>query len=95
VDVKATTGEGSDAFHMSMAEVRWAANHPSYRIARISRLTKTSATLVVLSGVHELCKALLPALVAALPSGIAIDSVEVSPGLLRVVTQTTITLENG
>jgi hypothetical protein len=67
-----------------MAEVRWAARHAGYRIARISSLMDNSADICILSNVDAVCARLLQA-IASLPQGISIDSFEVQPALFAEV----------
>ena len=87
IDVKATRGSYDSGFHMSAAELRWAARQPGYRIARISSLTASSADVCILTGVHELAASILRGFEAALPRGVKVDSVEVSPAVLREVSR--------
>jgi hypothetical protein len=83
VDVKATRGKHEAALHMSIAEVSWAAQHPSYRLARVSQLTHSSAHVAILAGIHELSRGLLSA-VKGLPSGTSVDSMRIDPRLLSI-----------
>jgi hypothetical protein len=85
VDVKATRGVHASSFHMSSAELRWAATHSTYRIGRLAELTATSAEVRILAGVSEIAGQILEALRAALPIGVKVDSVEIAPGILREV----------
>ena len=62
MDAKTTRGTHETAFYLTMGEVRWAARHPGYRIARISSLTETSADMRILSRVREVGARLLEAL---------------------------------
>ena len=82
VDVKATKGSHDLPFHMSMAEVRWAAAHDTYRIARVSSIAQESAEVHIFRGVQELCSRLLEGIGDILPEGVSIDSFEIAPGLL-------------
>ena len=82
VDVKSTKGPHSAAFHMSMAEVRWAAAHQEYRIARVSSLSGSSAQIRILTGISQVCGELLRSALSGLPEGVAIDSFEIDPGIL-------------
>ena len=84
IDVKATKGGHENSFHMSRAEVRWAAVNLSYRIARISGLANGVAEIHILGGVSELCQRLAES-TSMLPEGAAVDSFELSPALLREV----------
>jgi hypothetical protein len=84
VDVKATRGPHSAPFHMSAAELRWAAQNPTYRIARVSELTQESASIKILDGVHTLASRIIEEL-RSLPNGVKVDSVEIASALLREV----------
>ncbi len=85
IDVKATRSSHDSMFHMSAAELRWAARQPGYRIARLSSLTANSADIRILSGVSELATSILRGLEASLPRGVKVDSVAVPPAMLREV----------
>jgi hypothetical protein len=76
IDVKATRGRFDSPIHMSMAEVRWAASHANYRIARIHELTQHSARLTMLSGVQTIAERILAA-ITGLPDGLAVDGFEI------------------
>lgn len=90
VDVKATGGRHESSFYMSLAEVRWAAQHDEYRIARISELTDESARLVILDGVQDLCQRLLQSL--RLPERITAVTFALDPSALRQVHSDTVEL---
>ena len=92
VDVKTTKSSHDAPFHMSMAEVRWAAAHDNYRIARLSSLNQESAQVRILSGVQEFCARLLESIEGAIPVGVSIDSFEILPSLLVEVTRATLAL---
>ena len=83
VDVKSSKGAHASPFHMSVAEVRWAARTPTYRIARVSALTGSSAEIRLLTGVSSKCADLLRAIGPVLPPGVAIDSFEFEPSLFQ------------
>jgi hypothetical protein len=85
IDVKATKGAHDSAFHMSAAELRWAAGHPGYRIARLAALTATSAQVRILGAISEPAARILDSLRTALPAGVKVDSVEIVPTLFREV----------
>jgi hypothetical protein len=70
---------------MSMAEVRWAAGHDAYRIARVSSLSTASAQIVILTGISQVCIALLQSVMNTLPQGVAIDSFEIEPNILTEI----------
>ena len=84
VDVKTTRGAHEATLHLTMSEIRWAARHTEYRIARVSSLTETSAEIRILGNVTLVCQRLLESL-SGLPSGISVDSVEVNPSLFSEV----------
>ena len=79
VDVKATRSAFSTPFHLSMAEVRWAARNPNYRVARVYGLATGTPLVTILSGIHEFAKRIIADVVPALPPDAAIDGFEVSP----------------
>lgn len=78
LDVKSTRGERGAAMHMSMAEVRFAARTPNYRIGRVYGLDSGDANALILSGVHERCAEIIRALGDALPTGVSVDSFEIA-----------------
>ena len=84
VDVKTTKGDFSARIHMSIAEVRFAAERPGYRIARVSNLTQDSARIVILSGVWSACRAVRDALDNALPDEVRVDSINFEPLALEI-----------
>ena len=84
VDVKTTRGDASAKVHMSIAEVRFAAERPGYRIARVSSLTQESARIAILAGVSSACQAIRDALDGALPDGVGVDSVNLAPVALDI-----------
>ena len=77
VDVKATRGTFETPVHMSMAEVRWAANHPGHRIARIHSLGTGKPHLTMLRDIDQTAKVILDTVVKSLPKGVRIDSFEI------------------
>ncbi len=77
VDVKATRGALESPIHMSMAEVRWAAKHENHRIARVHGLGSETATLTMLTGIHELAQTIMKTAVPALPTGVSADGFEI------------------
>jgi hypothetical protein len=84
VDVKSTRGPFENNIHMSLAEVRWAAAHESYRIARISDISSEKATITILAGVSVLCQNIIEKLVEQCPEGITIDSFQIDPSKLTI-----------
>ena len=85
IDVKATKSSQVSPFHMSAAELRWAAKHPGYRIARVAELTEHSAEVRILTSVSEVATRIINAIRPALPPGVKVDSVEMSPEILREI----------
>jgi hypothetical protein len=90
IDVKATRGSHDTSFHMSAAELRWAAKNAGYRIARVSSLNANTVEVRILGGVSEMATALIRTLDTALPSNVKVDSVEVSHAQLPVLCSDTI-----
>jgi hypothetical protein len=74
-----------------MSEVRWAASHTGYRIARVSSLTETSAEVRILGDVTRVCITLLDSL-AGLPGGVSVDSFEIDPSMFSDLLADQITL---
>jgi hypothetical protein len=85
IDVKATRGSYEAPFHMSIAELRWAADHPGYRIARVSALTSSSGDVDILVGVCEIAIEILQGLDGTLPLGVKVDSVGILPSVLNKI----------
>jgi hypothetical protein len=77
VDVKATRGALESPIHMSMAEIRWAAMHANHRIARVHGLGSDTASLTMLTGIHELAQTIMATAVPALPPGVSADGFEI------------------
>lgn len=84
IDVKSTRGGFDRAIHMSVAELKFAASRPEYRIARVYDIDADVPGVILLSGVDVLAEAILISL-KDLPSGVKIDSVQLDVGLLTVV----------
>lgn len=81
VDVKSTRGRFDADFHMSLAELRAAADSPgSYRIYRVYELSEEGGNLRVSGDVHALAQRLLAAHDAAVFDGICADSFSIPPG---------------
>jgi hypothetical protein len=85
VDVKATRSGFSTPFHLSMAEIRWAAAHPNYRIARVFALATGTPCVTILSGIHEFAKQIMQTVIPHLPPNSAIDGFEVSPNMFAII----------
>lgn len=80
VDVKSTRGRFDADFHMSLAELREAAESPGcYRIYRVYELTEEGGNLRVSGDVHALAQRLLAAHDAAVFDGIWADSFSIPP----------------
>jgi hypothetical protein len=81
VDVKSTRGRFDADFHMSLAELREAADSPGpYRIYRVYELTPEGGTLRISGEVRGLAQRLLAAHNAAVFDGICADSFSIPPG---------------
>lgn len=81
-DAKSTSGDFSNAIHLSYGELYRAVNGPEpYDIFRIYALTDDSAKLRIARNVGTALKTVLEA-VDALPSGATVDSVSIRPALL-------------
>jgi len=93
IDVKATRGSHEASFHMSAAELRWAAKNKDYRIARVSSLTSQSAEVRILGGISELATSLVGILDTSLPSHVKVDSVEISHAALPIIHSGIVTRE--
>ncbi len=78
IDVKATRSAFATPFHLSMAEIRWAASHANYRIARVYALATGTPFVTILCGIHEFASSIMSNVVPQLPHGTAIDGFEVS-----------------
>lgn len=78
VDVKTTRGSFDRHLHMSIAELRFAATTPSYRIARIYDVAGSKPKLRILRDVHAFARKVVESL-GALPASVTIDSVQVKP----------------
>lgn len=89
VDVKATRGSFSRPIHMSIAELRFAASQPGYRIARVHDVDGLNPGLKILGGVSEAAGQIIAAL-KALPEGVAVDSVQLEVKALPVEWEGTI-----
>ena len=83
IDVKTTRGDKDTPFHMSMAEVRFAAAHPNYRIARVWGVENDSYQVEILDGVHVLAKKLIAGI--EVPEGVGIDSFSVALGSISAI----------
>lgn len=86
VEVKATSGAFERPFHMSAAELEFAANSASYMIARVAEVDSAAGTglLYMASEGSALAAAILGAS-SGLPVGVKIDGVTIPPTLLQFV----------
>lgn len=85
IDVKATRSGFATPFHLSMAEIRWAADHANYRIGRVYALATGTPLVTILSGIHEFAARIIQEVLPRLPQGSAIDGFEVLPAGFPVV----------
>lgn len=82
VDTKATSGRHELEFHMSGAELAFAAaSDRPYEIYRVSQARNSEGELRVSSDMRELAQALV-AVLGGLPEGVRSDSVSINPALL-------------
>jgi len=84
IDVKTTRGDGKARIHMSLAEVNFAAEHPGYRIGRISMMTEDTAEVSILAGISELCGRIREGLEGALPNQVRVDGFNLLPEELQL-----------
>jgi hypothetical protein len=80
---------------MSMAEMRWAAVHLEYRIARVHSITDDGARVTILGGIAEFATETLAALDQALEDGVRVDSLEIDLAHFTVIHETIIDLSGG
>lgn len=85
VDVKSSKDSESTKFHVSLAEIRWAAEHP-YIIARVTGVEEDRVRLRVLDGLGDLSRGVLSTL-AELPAGVRADSFRVEDDLLSEIAE--------
>ncbi|MCY1042599.1 hypothetical protein OV208_14840 [Corallococcus sp. bb12-1] len=78
VDVKTTRGSFERPLHMSIAELRFAAATPGYRIARIYDVAGSKPRLKILRDISAFAQQILASLVS-LPANVTIDSVQIKP----------------
>ena len=83
VDVKATKGLFTRAFHMSLSELKWAAEHPTYRIARIYEIESDTPKMKLLTGVTDLARDVLQTMDGFL-EGVTVDSLTIASHLFKV-----------
>ena len=83
--MKATRSAFTNPFHLSMAEIRWAATHPNYRVARVYAVATGTPLVTILSEIHEFAKHIMTNVIPHLPAGAAIDGFEVMPETFTVV----------
>jgi len=87
VDVKSTRGPFERDIHLSIAEIRYAAKNPRYRIARISGIGTSSLEIAILGNVHDLAARIVASL-SNLPDSVEAESVRVGVELLEVELRT-------
>lgn len=85
VDVKSTKGPQERHFHVSLAELRWASQHPNYFIARVSNLSHPGSKVVVYSRLPELASQILSVFEGLSGLGTAVDSVKIDPNQLEPI----------
>jgi len=83
VDVKATNGQFERPFHMSIAEIRWAARNEGYRIARIFAIADGLSQMKILKGISHISRVILEKF-SALPPTLEVDSVTLQPSQFEV-----------
>lgn len=83
VDVKTSRGPFDSPIHMSIAQIRFAAATPAYRIARIYDFGGAAPKLTLLNGVDGVAASVLEAL-GSLPQEVMIESLQLPPKLLQV-----------
>jgi len=84
VEVKATKGILTSPIHMSMSEIKWAARHVNYIIARVYDLGTASPRLAMLSGIHKTAGAIMASVAKGIPKGVHIDGFEIDTSLLKI-----------
>lgn len=87
VDVKTTRGPFEREIHMSIAELRFAAETEGYRIARLYKLDGETPKLRMLTGVQAVAARILGRL-ESLPEGVTVDSLQIDPRLFEVELRT-------
>ncbi len=87
VEVKTTCGPFKRPIHMSLTELRFAAETENYRIARLYKLDDETPKLRILTGVQAVAVRLIEKL-GALPDGVAADSLQIDPGVFEVELET-------
>lgn len=83
VDVKTTRGPFERQIHMSIAEMRLAAETEHYRIARLYKIDGETPKLRLLTGVQAVAARILKSL-EALPEGVTVDSLQLDPRMFEV-----------
>ncbi|MCY1074245.1 DUF3883 domain-containing protein [Archangium lansingense] len=89
IDVKTTRGPFDRQIHLSISELRFAAETGSYRIARLYKIDGETPKLRILSGVQPVAARILERL-EALPEGVTVVSLQLDPGLFEVELRTTL-----
>jgi hypothetical protein len=80
IDAKSTSGKFEWPIHMSMAELRAAAEGSRYDIYRLYGLNKDGASLKIARDIQEIVGGILDGL--NLPDGVNVDGVSIDPGVL-------------
>ncbi len=80
VDVKSSRSEASQHFFVSLAELRWAAEH-DYQIARVTGVEQDEAKVVIMTGLTQVATSVLEAL-KTLPEGLEPQTFRVATSLL-------------
>lgn len=94
VDVKTTKGPFSRAFHMSLSELKWAAEHSTYRIARIYEIESDTPKMKLLTGITDFARDLLQTM-DSFPEGVIVDSVTMASQLFKMEIEATIPKAEG
>jgi len=89
IDVKTTKGPFERVFHMSLSELKWAAEHPTYRIARISEIENDSPKIKLLTGISDFAREVFQA-IENLPEGVTVDSLSIKPNRFSIEVEDTI-----
>ncbi len=81
IDAKSTNGEFERPVHMSLTELRTAAEGERYDLWRIYRLDEDGARLRIAEDISATAKKILAGI--SLPSGVAVDGVSIDPVILK------------
>jgi hypothetical protein len=85
VEVKTTATEGIGKAVMSIAEVRWAATHSNYQVARINLHNDQHGKLTFLGGMHEKANAVIDYLEKNPVAGVSVLDFEIDLAELKVL----------